>query len=36
MPTAIKRLLRTSPQQLRAFEATARLMSGPRPRANCM
>jgi LysR family transcriptional regulator, low CO2-responsive transcriptional regulator len=27
MPTAIKRLLRTSPQQLRAFEATARLMS---------
>ena len=26
MPTAIKRLLRTSPQQLRAFEATARLM----------
>jgi DNA-binding transcriptional LysR family regulator len=27
MPTAIKRLLRTSPQQLRAFEAAARLMS---------
>lgn len=27
MPTAIQRLLRTSPQQLRAFEATARLMS---------
>ena len=27
MPTAIKRLLRISPQQLRAFEATARLMS---------
>ena len=27
MPTAIQRLLRTSPQQLRAFEAAARLMS---------
>lgn len=27
MPTPIQRLLRTSPQQLRAFEATARLMS---------
>lgn len=27
MPTAIRRLLSTSPQQLRAFEATARLMS---------
>ena len=27
MPTPIQRLLRTSPQQLRAFEATARLLS---------
>jgi DNA-binding transcriptional LysR family regulator len=27
MPTALQRLLRASPQQLRAFEATARLMS---------
>ena len=27
MPTPLQRLLRTSPQQLRAFEATARLLS---------
>jgi DNA-binding transcriptional LysR family regulator len=27
MPTALQRLLRSSPQQMRAFEATARLMS---------